>query len=66
MFIMLDGGLLTGYGALRKLPYRRAVLVVAGGALTVLGLLALPSIGLLILASGVLALVSAWRTPPRV
>jgi hypothetical protein len=64
--ILLGGGLLAGCGALWKLPYRRAVLVVAGGALVVLGVLALPSIGLLILASAVLALVSAWRTAPRV
>jgi len=64
MCILLGGGLLAGYGALRKLPRRRAVLVVAGSALTVLGVLALPSIGLLILASAILALVSAWRTAP--
>jgi hypothetical protein len=66
MCILLDGGLLASYGALWKLPYRRAVLVIAGAALTVLGVLALPSIGLLILASGIVALVSAWRTAPRV
>lgn len=66
VYILLGGGLLASYGALWKFPYRRAVLVVAGGALTALGVLALPSIGLLILAAGILALVSAWRTPPRV
>ena len=32
----------------------------------VLGVLALPSIGLLILASAILALVSAWRPAPHV
>ena len=56
--------MLAGSGALWKLPYRRAVLVVCGCALIVLGVLALPSIGLLILASAILALVSAWRTAP--
>jgi hypothetical protein len=66
MCILLGGGLLAGYGALRKLPYRRAVLVISGGALIVLGVLAMASIGLLILASAILALVSAWRTAPRV
>jgi len=38
--------------------------VIGGGALIVLGVLALPSIGLLILASAILALVSARRTAP--
>jgi hypothetical protein len=66
MGILLGGGLLAGYGALWRLPYRRAVLVVSGGALIVLGVLALPSIGLLILASAILALASAWRTAPHV
>jgi hypothetical protein len=66
MGILLGGGLLAGYGALWRLPYRRAVLVVSGGALIVLGVLALPSIGLLILASAILALISAWRTAPHV
>jgi hypothetical protein len=63
--ILIGGGLLAGYGTLRKLPYRRAILVICGGALVVLGVLALPSIGLLILASAILALVSAWRTAPH-
>jgi hypothetical protein len=66
MCILVGGGLLAGYGALWKLPYRRAVLVVSGDALMVLGVLALPSIGLLILASAILALVAAWRTAPHV
>jgi hypothetical protein len=65
MCILLGGALLAGYGALWKFPYRCAVLVIAGGALVVLGVLALPSIGLLILASGILALVSAWHTAPH-
>jgi hypothetical protein len=66
MGILLGGGLLAGYGALWRLPCRRTVLVVCGGMLGVLGVLALPSIGLLILASALLVLVSAWRTAPRV
>jgi hypothetical protein len=31
--ILAGGGLLAGYGTLWKLPYRRAVLVICGGAL---------------------------------
>jgi hypothetical protein len=65
MCILLGGGLLAGAGARWKLPYRRAVLVVCGCALIVLGVLALPSIGLLILASAILALVSSGRAAPH-
>lgn len=64
MCILLGGGALAGYGALPKLPHRRAALALSGGVLTVLGILALPSIGPLILASAILALTSATRTAP--
>lgn len=65
MCILLGGGVLAGCGALWKLPCRRIVLMACGAGLVVLGVLALPSIGLLILASAILALSSAWRRAPQ-
>jgi hypothetical protein len=63
--LLLAGALLAAYGAVRHLPYRRAALLAAGAALTTLGLLALLSIGLPIIASGLLALAATWRAAPR-
>src|SRR5690349_20910353 len=39
--LLLAGALLAAYGAVRELPYRRAALLAAAGALTTLGLLRL-------------------------
>ena len=63
--LLLAGALLAVYGAIRQLPHRRAALLAAGAALTTLGLLALPSIGLPIIASGFLALASILRSPQQ-
>jgi hypothetical protein len=63
--LLLAGALLAAYGAIRQVPYRRAALLTAGAALTTLGLLALLSIGLPIIASGFLALASIWRAAPQ-
>ena len=61
LIVLLVGGLLAAYGAFWRVPYRRAALVPAVIALTVLGVLGILSIGLPILASGILALVSLLR-----
>ena len=58
---LLAGALLAAYGALWRVPYRRTALVSAVIALTVLGVLGILSIGLPILAAGILALVSLLR-----
>lgn len=63
--LLLTGALLAVYGAIRQVPYRRAALLAAGAAFTVLGLLALLSIGLPIMAAGLLALASTVRSPQR-
>jgi hypothetical protein len=63
--LLLAGALLAGYGSIRQVPYRRAALLAAGAELTTLGLLALFSIGLPIIASGFLALASILRGPQR-
>jgi hypothetical protein len=66
LVLLLAGALLAAYGAVRELPYRRAALLAAAGALTTLGLLALLSIGWPIIAAGLLALASLLRAPqPR-
>ncbi|WP_430791822.1 hypothetical protein [Actinoplanes sp. G11-F43] len=54
-------GLLAGYGIARATPSRRAALIAAGVLLLALGLLSLLSIGLPIIAAGVLALVATTR-----
>jgi hypothetical protein len=59
------GALLAAYGAIRPVRCRRAALVAASAALTTLGLFALLSIGLPIIASGALALSSIVRAPQR-
>ena len=61
LIVLLVGALLAAYGALWRVPYRRMALVPAVIALTVLGVLGILSIGLPILASGILALVSLLR-----
>ena len=61
LIVLLVGALLAAYGALWRVPYRRTALVPAVIALTVLGVLGILSIGLPILASGILALVSLLR-----
>jgi hypothetical protein len=65
LIALLCGALLAAYGALRRPPYRRAALLAAAAALTLLGLLAILSIGLPILASGVLVLASILRPARR-
>ena len=61
LIILLVGALLAAYGALWRVPYRRTALVPAVIALTVLGVVGILSIGLPILAAGILALVSLLR-----
>jgi hypothetical protein len=61
LIVLLVGALLAAYGALWRVPYRRMALVPAVIALTVLGVLGILSIGLPILAAGILALVSLLR-----
>ncbi len=64
LVLLLAGALLAVYGAIQQAPYRRAALLAAGAALTTVGLLALPSVGLPIIASGLLALAASWRAAP--
>jgi len=54
--VLSCGALLAAYGAPHTLPHRRAALLVSGAMLSVLGLLAILSIGLPIVAAGVLSL----------
>ena len=61
LIVLLVGGLLASYGAFWRAPYRRGALVPAVIALTVLGVLGILSIGLPILAAGILALASLLR-----
>ena len=61
LVVLVVGALLAAYGALWRVPYRRTALVPAVIALTVLGVLGILSIGLPILAAGILALVSLLR-----
>jgi hypothetical protein len=65
LIALLAGALLAAYGALWRVPYRRAALVAAAATLTVLGVLGILSIGLPILASGALALASILRPAHR-
>jgi hypothetical protein len=58
---LLIGAVTAGYGALGWSPYRRVALVVGGLVLGALGLLAILSIGLPIIAAGVLCFVAAAR-----
>jgi hypothetical protein len=65
LIALLAGALLAAYGALWRVRYRRTALLVATATLTVLGVLGILSIGLPILASGVLALASVLRPAHR-
>ena len=58
---LLGCAVLATYGAPLAAPGRRTALVVAGVGLLVLGVLAILTIGLPILAAGALALVSGAR-----
>ena len=53
---------LSVYGVARAAPRRALALLASGVVMTVLGFLAILSIGLPILGAGVLALVAAART----
>jgi hypothetical protein len=53
---------LAGYGAVGRARGRRPALLAAGALLLVLGLLGILSIGLPIIAAGVLAIVAAGRS----
>ncbi|GIM94166.1 hypothetical protein [Paractinoplanes toevensis] len=53
---------LAGYGAIGAARARRPALLAAGALLLVLGLLGILSIGLPIIAAGVLAIVAAGRS----
>lgn len=55
------GASAAAYGAFAMVPYRRSSLLVAGLVLAMLGMLAILTIGLPILAAGVLCLVAAAR-----
>jgi hypothetical protein len=61
---LLVGAATAGYGALGSVPYRRASLLVGGVVLGALGMLAILSIGLPIVAAGVLCFVAAARPTP--
>lgn len=54
----------AAYGAAVAAPYRRAALALAGLGLIAIGMLAILTIGLPILAAGVLCLVAAVRQRP--
>jgi hypothetical protein len=56
------GALLSAYGASRTRPHRRTALLVSGAILSVVGLLAILSIGLPIVLAGVLSVVAAARS----
>jgi len=58
---LILGAAAAGLGAIEAFPYRRASLAVAAVLLIVLGLLAILTIGLPILAAGVLCIVAGWR-----
>jgi hypothetical protein len=61
---LLLGAVAAGYGALTTARHRRTALVVAGGLLGMLGLLAILTIGLPILLAAALCLVSLVRRGP--
>jgi hypothetical protein len=58
---LIGGAATAAYGAVVVAPYRRAALMLAGLSLMALGVLAILSIGLPILAAGALCLVAAAR-----
>lgn len=59
--VLLGGAVLSGYGAMNSSWYRRAALLIAGVLLTILGILAILSIGYPILAAGILCLIAGAR-----
>lgn len=61
--VLAVGSALTLYASPTSSPHRRPALAVAGVLLTLLGLLAILTIGLPIVAAGVLALVASARRP---
>ena len=61
LIVLLACAVLAAYGAFWRVLYRRTALVPPVIALTVLGVLGILSIGLPILVSGILALVSLLR-----
>jgi hypothetical protein len=63
LVLLVGGALASVYGSLRRAPHRRLVLVAAGAALALLGLLAILSIGLPLLVAGGLALLAGARRP---
>jgi hypothetical protein len=65
LIALCSGALLAAYGTFRRAPCRRTALVAAAAALMVLGLLAILTIGLPILASGVLVVASLLRPARR-
>jgi ABC-type transport system involved in cytochrome c biogenesis permease component len=63
--LLLGGALLAAYGALPGVPYRRITLAVAAAVLLSAGVLALPSIGLPVVAAGTLAVLACRRPVHR-
>lgn len=61
---LLVGAGAAGYGASLTAPYRRGALVLAGLALSLLGVLAILTIGLPILVAGGLCLLAVVRQRP--
>ncbi len=59
--VLLGGACLSGYGAMNNSQHRRAALLIAGVLLTILGILAILSIGYPILAAGILCLIAGAR-----
>ena len=58
---LAGSALLVAYGAVRAAPRRRTVLAIAGTVLSLLGLVALASIGFPILVAGLLTVIAAVR-----
>lgn len=59
---LLLAGLLGGYGVVRAMPGRTAVLIASGVLLLALGTLGILSIGLPVIGAGVLTVVAAVRS----
>ncbi|WP_306212888.1 hypothetical protein [Actinoplanes sp. RD1] len=62
---LIAAAALSAYGVIRTAPGRRVVLLVAAGALLLMGIVGLASIGIPLLVAAVLALVAARTTRPR-
>jgi hypothetical protein len=61
LIVLAIGAALAMYGSWRAVPYRQAALTIAAVGLLLLGLLAIFTIGLPILAAGALALLAGVR-----